>query len=216
MRRALVTGLLISAAGMLVTAALLAVAGTVHVVNVRLDLRVLALGTLVFAVSGLVEEVLFRLLLLGGLRRLLHSATAALVISSLAFAALEMVTTDGTTALSVTSTALGGVMYGVAFLRTGRLWLPVGMHVGWNWVQGTVLGFPVSGTTDYSGAFTELATSGPVWLGGGAYGPEASIFSLVGRLVIIALVVAATRQSSAWPPSDDSSGTGSPRTRNRR
>ena len=216
MRRALVTGLLISAVGMLVTAALLAVAGTVHVVDVRLDLRVLALGTLVFAVSGLVEEVLFRLLLLGGLRRLLHSATAALVISSLAFAALEMVTTDGTTALSVTSTALGGIMYGVAFLRTGRLWLPVGMHVGWNWVQGTVLGFPVSGTTDYSGAFTELATSGPVWLGGGAYGPEASVFSLVGRLVIIALVLAATRQPSAWPSSDDSSGTGSPRTRNRR
>ena len=216
MRRALVTGLLISAVGMLVTAALLAVAGTVHVVDVRLDLRVLALGTLVFAVSGLVEEVLFRLLLLGGLRRLLHSATAALVISSLAFAALEMVTTDGTTALSVTSTALGGIMYGVAFLRTGRLWLPVGMHFGWNWVQGTVLGFPVSGTTDYSGAFTELATSGPVWLGGGAYGPEASVFSLVGRLVIIALVLAATRQPSAWPSSDDSSGTGSPRTRNRR
>jgi hypothetical protein len=201
---------------MLVITALLAAAGTVHVLDVRLDLRVLALGTLVFAISGLVEEVLFRLLLLGGLRRLLHSAVAALVLSSLAFAGLELLTTDGTTPLSVTSTVLGGFMYGVAYLRTGRLWLPVGLHVGWNWVQGTVLGFPVSGTTDYSGAFTELARSGPAWLGGGEYGPEGSVFSLVGRLVIIALVVVATRQSSSWPSPDGSSGGDSPRTRNRR
>ena len=95
-------------------------------------------------------------------------------------------------------------MYGVAYLRSagagwGRLWLPVGLHFGWNWVQGTVLGFPVSGTTDFSGAFTDLAASGPTWLSGGAYGPEGSVFSLVGRLAIIALVVAATRQSSSWP-----------------
>jgi membrane protease YdiL (CAAX protease family) len=98
-RRALVTGLLISTVGMLVIATLLAATGTVHVLDVRLDLRVLALGTVVFALSGLVEEVLFRLLVLGGLRRLLHSAVAALVLSSLAFAGLELLTTDGTTPL---------------------------------------------------------------------------------------------------------------------
>jgi membrane protease YdiL (CAAX protease family) len=211
-RRALATGLLISTIGMLVIAGLLTVSGVVDVVDTGFDLSVLLLGTLVFAVSGLVEEMLFRLLLLGGLRRLLHSATAALVLSSLAFAGLELLTTDGTTTLSVTSTVLGGFMYGVAYLRSGRLWLPVGLHVGWNWVQGTILGFPVSGTTDYSGTFATLRTTGADWLGGGDYGPEGSVFSLVGRLVIVALVVAATRQSS----SDGSSGTGSPRTRNRR
>lgn len=210
--RDLRTGLLISAIGMLVIAGLLTAAGVVDVVDTGFDLSVLLLGTLVFALSGLVEEVLFRLLLLRGLHRLLHSAAAALVLSSLAFAGVELLTTDGTTPLSVTSTVLGGVMYGVAYLRSGRLWLPVGLHVGWNWVQGTILGFPVSGTTDYSGTFATLRTTGADWLGGGDYGPEGSVFSLVGRLVIIALVVVATRQSS----SAGSSGGASPRTRNRR
>ncbi len=212
MLRDLRTGLAIATVGMLIIAGLLAAAGTVEVLETGLDLRVLALGTLVFAISGLVEETVFRLLLLGGLRRLLHSGTAAVVLSAVAFAGVEMLTTDGWTAISVTSTVLGGVMYGVAFLRTGRLWLPVGIHFGWNWVQGTVLGFPVSGTTDFSGAFASLGAKGPVWLSGGDYGPEGSIFSLVGRLLIIALVVLATRQSSDAA----SSGTGSPRTRNRR
>jgi membrane protease YdiL (CAAX protease family) len=209
--RDLRTGLLIATVGMLVTTGLIALCGAVNVVDTGLDLRVLALGTLVFAIAGLVEELLFRVLVLGGLRRLLHSAGAALVLSSLAFAALELVTTSGTTTLSVTSTVLGGFMYGIAYLRSGRVWLPVGLHVGWNWVQGTILGFPVSGTTDYSGAFATLRTSGADWVGGGPYGPEGSVCSLVGRLVIIALVLAATRQSSSlgW-------GTGSPRTRNRR
>ncbi len=214
MLRSLRTGLLIATVGMLVTTGLIAVCGLVDVVDTGLDLRVLALGTLVFAISGLVEELVFRVLVLGGLRRLLGSAGAALVLSSLAFAGVELVTTDGTTPLSVTSTVLGGVMYGVAYLRTGRIWLPVGLHFGWNWVQGTILGFPVSGTTDYSGAFANLRTTGAQWLGGGDYGPEASVFSLVGRLVIIALVVRLTQTTQSSSPG--SSGTGSPRTRNRR
>lgn len=218
MLRDLRTGLLISTVGMLVIAGLLAVSGLVDVVDTGFDLSVLLLGTLVFAISGLVEEVLLRLVVLGGLRRLLRSAVVALLLSSLAFAAVELLTTDDTTTLSVTSTVLGGFMYGVAYLRTGRLWLPVGLHVGWNWVQGTILGFPVSGTTDYSGTFATLRTTGADWLGGGDYGPEGSVFSLVGRSVIIALVVVATRQAPLWPSvgsSDDSSGTGSPRTRKR-
>jgi hypothetical protein len=117
-------------------------------------------------------------------------------------------------------------MYGVAFLRTGNLWLGLGVHIGWNWWQGTVLGFTVSGTDDYSGALLEVHTTGADWLGGGAYGPEGSALSLVGRLVIIALIVLVTGRagarglrppqsptsSSAWDPS----GGDSPRTRNRR
>lgn len=214
-RTSLATGLAVATVGMLVIAGLLTAAGTVEVLDTGLDVRVLALGTLVFAISGLVEEVVFRLLLLGGLRRLLRSGTAALVVSSGAFGGLHLLTTDDWTAISLTSTVLGGVMYGLAFLRSGRLWLPVGIHFGWNWVQGTVLGFPVSGTTDFSGAFADLGATGPDWLSGGDYGPEGSVFSLLGRLLIIALVVLATRQSPSESASA-SSGTGSPRTWKRR
>ena len=105
-------------------------------------------------------------------------------------------------------------MYGVAFLRTGNLWLGLGVHIGWNWWQGTVLGLTVSGTDDYSGG----AAAGPHdrradWLGGGAYGPEGSVLSLVGRLVIIGLILAVT--AGPGRPSPGTSSSCSPAARGR-
>ncbi len=212
--RAVGTGLAVAAVGMAVTTGLMAIAGTAHLDGVEARLRPLLLGTLVFVLSGYVEELVFRLTLLSGWWRLTGSAPVALAVSAVAAGAFHLATTSHTTALSVASSTLGGVMYGVAFVRTGRLWLPLGIHVGWNWVQGTLLGFTVSGTDDYSGALVQVHTSGAAWLGGGDYGPEGSLFSLVGRAAVIALVVVVTRPQ----PSEDSSsmrGTGSsPRTRN--
>jgi hypothetical protein len=147
---------------------------------------------------------------------------------ALAVGAFHVATTSHTTALSVASSTLGGVMYGVAFLRTGRMWLGLGVHIGWNWFQGTLLGFTVSGTDDFSGALLQVHTTGAAWLGGGDYGPEGSVLSLAGRLVIIGLIVLVTGRAGARglrPPqpvvassssSWDATGGRSPRTRNRR
>ena len=90
--------------------------------------------------------------MLGGLVRLTGRPWLALAVMAAMVGAFHLATTAHTTALSVVSSTLGGVMYGVAFLRTGNLWLGLGVHIGWNWWQGTVLGFTVSGTDDYSGA----------------------------------------------------------------
>ena len=190
--RSVGTGLAIAAAGMAVTTGLMLLTGVAHVDGLGFAPGVLLLGALVFTLSGYVEEVLFRALMLGGLVRLTGRPWVALTVMALAVGAFHLATTSHTTALSVISSTLGGVMYGVAFLRTGTIWLGLGVHVGWNWFQGTVLGFTVSGTDDYSGALLEVHTSGETWLSGGAYGPEGSVLSLVGRLVIIGLVVAVT------------------------
>lgn len=187
--RQLVVGFAVGAAGIVVTAGLMVVTGHAEVTGVGLDVRELALGLLVFGVSALVQEVVFRSLLLTGLRRLTGSAVVALVLSSAAFGFVHLAVSDDATAVSVLSNAMGGLMYGAAFLLSGRIWLPVGLHVAWNLVQGTLLGFVVSGNDDYSGAVLQVTTSGPSWLGGGGYGPEASVFSLVGRAVVIALVL---------------------------
>jgi membrane protease YdiL (CAAX protease family) len=193
------TGLVIAAAGMLTTTGLMALAGVAHVDGIGFDPLVLVLGALVFTLSAYVEELLFRVLMLGGLVRLTGRPWLALVVMALAVGAFHLATTAHTTFLSVTSSTLGGVMYGVAFLRTGNLWLGLGVHLGWNWWQGTVLGFTVSGTDDYSGALLRVHTSGADWLGGGAYGPEGSVLSLVARLVIIGLIVAVTAPGRPSP-----------------
>ena len=79
--------------------------------------------------------------------------------------------------ISTLNTALVGVLLAICYLRTRALWLPLGIHFAWNFVQGYVLGMPVSGVVFPHGIFV-AKISGPFWLSGGAYGPEGSILSL--------------------------------------
>jgi hypothetical protein len=69
-----------------------------------------------------------------------------------------------------------GLFLGYAFVRTGQLWLPMGLHIGWNFFEGVVFGFPVSGLTVFH--LTRVTVSGPEPWTGGAFGPEAGIIVL--------------------------------------
>jgi CAAX protease family protein len=79
--------------------------------------------------------------------------------------------------ISTANTILVGVLLAVCYLRTRALWLPIGIHFAWNYLQGYVLGFPVSGVT-MPEPILAARIRGPDWLTGGAYGPEGSILSL--------------------------------------
>ncbi|HVB28420.1 MAG TPA: CPBP family intramembrane glutamic endopeptidase [Terriglobia bacterium] len=79
--------------------------------------------------------------------------------------------------ISTANTILVGVLLAVCYLRTRALWLPIGVHFAWNYFQGYVLGFPVSGLT-LPEPILAARIRGPVWLTGGAYGPEGSILTL--------------------------------------
>jgi hypothetical protein len=80
---------------------------------------------------------------------------------------------------------LWGILFGAAYILTGRLAMPIGIHIAWNLFQGNVFGFPVSGTTFSSETVTifSIQQSGPELWTGGAFGPEGG---LLGLLVIIA------------------------------
>jgi membrane protease YdiL (CAAX protease family) len=82
---------------------------------------------------------------------------------------------------------LAAVLLGLAYLRTRSLALPIGLHLGWNWTQGHVLGFGVSGY-DFAGWLHPVFQGKAEWLTGGAFGPESSIFSPLVTLVMIVLL----------------------------
>ena len=82
---------------------------------------------------------------------------------------------------------LGAVLLGLAYLRTRSLALPIGIHLGWNWAQGYLLGFGVSGF-EWAGWFRPLLLDRPEWVSGGRFGPEASIFAVLVDLVLILLL----------------------------
>ena len=82
---------------------------------------------------------------------------------------------------------LGAVMLGLAYLRTRSLALPVGLHLGWNWAQGQLLGFGVSGH-EHAGWWRPVFQGRAEWLTGGSFGPESSIFSPLVSLLMILLL----------------------------
>lgn len=71
---------------------------------------------------------------------------------------------------------LAGLILGLAWQRTGSLALPMGIHLGWNWAQESLLGFRVSGASEaVQGFFRPFLHDRPGWLTGGEVGLEGSI-----------------------------------------
>ncbi len=79
------------------------------------------------------------------------------------------------TALGLANTAAWGVLLGYAFWRSGDLWLPIGLHVGWNWML-PVFGVNLSGFTINLTGYAMFWKIGPLW-SGGDYGPEAGLLT---------------------------------------
>jgi membrane protease YdiL (CAAX protease family) len=81
----------------------------------------------------------------------------------------------GITALGLVNTMIWGVLLGYSFVRSGDLWLPIGLHLGWNWAL-PLFGVNLSGfTMDVTGYALDWKV-GPLW-SGGAYGPEGGILT---------------------------------------
>jgi membrane protease YdiL (CAAX protease family) len=103
----------------------------------------------------------------------------AFVAAALVFAALHLAN-PGATVLAGTTVAVGGLMFCALYALTGRLWVPIGLHLAWNFAQGYLFGAAVSGN-DLGGsiAISTAHQGAAAWLTGGAFGPEASVFALV-------------------------------------
>ena len=77
--------------------------------------------------------------------------------------------------ISFFNTFLWGVFLGLCFLRSGDLWLPIGVHFGWNWAL-PLLGTNVSGFKMVTTGLLMKWNVGPLW-SGGDYGPEAGLLT---------------------------------------
>lgn len=111
----------------------------------------------------------------------------AIAISSSLFGILHL-GNAGVTVLSVLNIVLDGVLAGLLFIYTDSIWLVVAQHGTWNYVQGNLLGFQVSGTGADASIFTFTMGSGPDWLTGGEFGAEGSIITTLVLLVSVVIV----------------------------
>lgn len=178
-----------------IASALLAVAMIWAVGGVRLELdparslAMLAYGVYVFLFVALFEETLFRGFVF---QRLVAGAGVwvAQITLGLLFATSHWGNPDMQGATLVWATIelfLGAVLLGLAYLRTRSLALPIGIHLGWNWAQGHLLGFSVSGF-EHAGWFHPVLQDRPEWATGGRFGPEASIFAVIVDVLLILML----------------------------
>ena len=151
-------------------------------------------GLGVFLGYALTEELLFRGFLF---QRLLAGIgrwpAQGLVAAFFLLTHLGNPGMSGTTRIFASANiAIASLLLGTAFLRTRSLAMPLGLHLFANWMQGTVLGFGVSGL-EQGGLFRPEFSSAPTWLTGGSFGLEASLPCLV-------LVITWTILLSRWNP----------------
>jgi membrane protease YdiL (CAAX protease family) len=102
---------------------------------------------------------------------------AAVAVSSACFGLAHLGNSHHTW-ISTLNTMLVGIPLSIAYLRTRSLWMPVGMHFTWNYVQGFVFGLPVSGYT-FSPSLLKVQVRGAAWLTGSGYGPEGGLLCTI-------------------------------------
>ena len=122
----------------------------------------------------------------------------AIIISSVLFGLLH-VTNPHANWVSTLNVSLAGVFLGFGMYFTGSLAIPIGLHITWNFFQGNIFGFPVSGAS--TGA-TLIATQsvGPQWLMGGSFGPEAGVMGLVAMGIGIGMTLLWIRRKGRLSP----------------
>ncbi|MGP3915880.1 hypothetical protein [Nonomuraea sp. 10N515B] len=104
------------------------------------------------------------------------------------------VAVKGAAAATGRGVLIGVGMLAAAYAATRTLWLPIGLHFGWNFAAAGIFGTEVSGNGTPQGLLDGV-TSGPALLTGGAFGPEASPYTVVfGVLLTIAFIWLARRR----------------------
>ena len=154
----------------------IALLGAYKVNGIGNDWEALIRALFMFLVVAVGEEVLFR----GIVFRMIDErwgTVAALIVSALIFGFVHITNENATVWSSVAIAVEAGLLLGAAYKWSGTLWLPIGIHWSWNFFQGPVFGFAVSGNETSS--LVKSVIDGPAWLTGGAFGAEASVPAFV-------------------------------------
>ena len=116
----------------------------------------------------------------------------AWVLSSVFFAVLHA-NNPNATSISTLNIVLAGLMLGFGYVLTGELAIPIGLHITWNFFQGAVYGFPVSGLGDFGATLLATEQGGPELWTGGSFGPEGGLLIPAVMLLGMSLVALWTR-----------------------
>ena len=196
--REFLVGLAIGALLMCAVIAVLALVGSYHVVDVGWSAGIL-IGLQAGILAGFTEEILVR----GVMLRLIEGWVGtwwALAITAVFFGAAHLGNPQATVFGAAAIVLEAGILLGACYLLTRRLWLAIGVHAAWNFVQGGIFGSNISGTGSGRGLI-EARFTGPDLLTGGVMGIEASVVAIIVCTAAgLAVLVAVHRRGLIVPP----------------
>lgn len=156
-------------------------------ITMQESVAIFANSILLYGIVGYGEEFLFRGYLfqtfVEGSNKIIATLTLSLIFA-IAHSKNPNVSTFG-----LINVGLAGIWLSIAYFKTKALWLPIGLHISWNFFQGFVYSYPVSGTTSEKEQIGKAIVSGPDWITGGTFGPEggalATLMLIIGTLIIV-------------------------------
>jgi len=145
-----------------------------------------------FILVGIFEEMFFRGYVMSTMASRGNKKWVIYVASALIFS-IAHGANPNVSLLGLMNIALVGLLFAYMFDATKSLWLPIGYHITWNYFQGNVFGFAVSGTAP-NGIYSVELAEGHDWLTGGAFGLEGGILATM--LILVGFI--ATKLYSKW------------------
>jgi membrane protease YdiL (CAAX protease family) len=173
---------------------ILVATGYISFISATFNIHPLLLEVVMMLVVAFVEELLFRGYLLNNLLQSMNK-WIALAISSVLFALFHQANPD-VTVFAILNILLAGILLGLNYIFTRNLWFGICFHFAWNYFQGPVLGYDVSGLKLTS--IVQQAVSGPEAWTGGPFGFEGSL--LCPLLFVVAIAIFAFLFLKRYPP----------------
>ncbi|NBE79572.1 CPBP family intramembrane glutamic endopeptidase [Micromonospora rubida] len=134
------------------------------------------------AAAATTEELLFR----GVLFRIVEERTGtwiALLLTGVVFGLMHLLNPDASLWGAIAIAIEAGFMLAACYAATRNLWVPIGLHFGWNFAAGGLFSVVVSGNGESKGLL-DATTSGPALLTGGDFGPEGSLYTVAAGVVL--------------------------------
>lgn len=188
------SGLLVGLCFFFAVVGIMMIAGCYRIEGFRNDTVGILDAFFMFLLVGIGEEIMFRGVLFRWIDEKFGFA-AALIVSALVFGFVHIANPGATWWSSIAIAVEAGLMLGAAYKYSGTLWLPIGIHWAWNFSQGNIFGFEVSGG-DAGATLIIPYVDGPELLTGGDFGAEASIIAVVLGAALAAWFIIRVRPSS--------------------
>lgn len=156
-----------------------------------LNILIILIGWLI---QGATEEIVTR----GWLMNVLgarYNITVGLILSSVFFALIHS-ENPGINYVAMINIVLVGILLGLIVINTGSLWVACGIHSAWNFAQGNIFGFQVSGNDVGVGSIVDLNLVGNEFITGGSFGPEAGMVCSFVILFLIIIMLILTKRDS--------------------